>query len=52
MNNKNLRYCVRIFLIIAPLFWAFRMVVKYDANIDALIMILFSAMIFKNAPDD
>jgi len=52
MDDRDIKYIVRVFLIIAPLFWAFRMVVKYDANIDAIIMILFSAIIFKYTPND
>ncbi len=52
MNDKDIRYIVRIFLIIAPIAWAFRLVFYYNAQIDAIFMLLFSLIIYKNSPNE
>ena len=52
MANKELQYIVRVFLIIAPIAWAFRLVVIYNAQIDAIFMLIFSLIIYKNKPNE
>ena len=51
MQNDT-KYLVRIFLIVAPVVWAFHLVLKHNAQIDAVFMLIFSLIIYKYPAND
>tara|TARA_R110000744_G_scaffold122279_5_gene227228 strand:+ start:2888 stop:3046 length:159 start_codon:yes stop_codon:yes gene_type:complete len=52
MDKNKLQDYIRIFLIIAPIYWSFHLVLEHNAQIDAVFMLIFSFIIYKYSPNE
>ena len=48
MEKEQIQGIVRAFLVVLFILWAFRLVYKFEAHIDATLMLLFSLLIYRS----